>query len=97
MLVQRPGRKRDDIALLPREAATVDDRLPDALDDVIDGAARLAMGLEPLTGTEHLNPAGHCREQRSTGLRMRVLEGDAVVLIAVGVAQGFERLPRLLP
>jgi len=45
--------------LPPREAAAVDDRLAAALDDVVDGAARMAMRPEALAGTEHLDPAGH--------------------------------------
>src|SRR5712664_3729981 len=61
VLVQGPGRERDDVSPIPREARAVDDRLSAPLDDVVDGAAGVAVRLESRAGTEHLDPAPHRR------------------------------------
>src|SRR5262249_28589325 len=82
VLVQRPGREDEDVAPAPREAAAIDDRLASALDHVVHGAARVAMGPRALSRAEHLDPAGHRRQDRSARLRMRVFERDTVVLVS---------------
>ncbi len=99
VLVQSPGRERDDVTLAPGEAAAIDDRLARALDHVVDGAAGVAMGSRALPRAEHLDPAGHGGQDGSSGPGVRVLERDAVVLVTRHAAQrrqrGRGRLPRV--
>ena len=92
VLVQRPGRQSDDVALAPFELLPVDDRRAVALDDIIHGAAGMAVRLGAFAGPQQLDHAGHRRQHRAAGLRMTVLQQDAVEGTALMVAQRCERL-----
>ena len=97
VLVQRPGRQGDNIALAPFELLPVDDRRACAVDYIVDGAAGMAVRLGALAGPQQLNHAGHRRQHRAAGLGMTVFQQDAVESAAFMIAQRCERLRSLLP
>src|SRR3989441_984178 len=97
VLVQRPRRKREDVALAPVVGLTVDDAAALSLRDAEDGAAGDPPGPQPLSDTDELHAAADRRQHRAAGLRMRVFERDSLERAAVTIAQRVQRLHRLLP
>src|SRR5581483_9289433 len=92
VVVLRPRGQRDDVVLLPVERGAVDHAAALALLDEEHRAAGDALGLQLLALADHLYPAGHGGQHRAAGLRVRVLEHDAVMRAAVVAAQVVQRL-----
>src|SRR5262249_3803997 len=65
--------------------------------DMVDGTARLAMGLRVYPGSEQLNPAGHGAERRATGGGVGIFQGDIVKGTRIALRQALERGIGLLP
>src|SRR6266446_9491827 len=66
VFMPRPRRHREKIPLAPVEALPSDDTAPLPGKDMVDGTARLAMGVGPHPWSEQLDPAGHSAERRAT-------------------------------
>src|SRR5258708_12590896 len=62
------------IALFPLEADPVNDRRTFSLEDVVDTAADVSMGLGLHPGTQQLNPAGEGGHDRPPRVRINELE-----------------------
>src|SRR5436190_561682 len=95
--VLRPGRQRDDVALLPIEGLAFDHAAPLALDDMEYRAAGHATRLQLLALAHELHAARHGRHHRAAGLRIGVLEADALVRRAIALAQLVQRFGGLVP
>src|SRR5258708_35010767 len=66
------------IALFPLEADPVNDRRTFYLEDVVDTAADVSMGLCLHPGTQQLNPAGEGGPDRPPRVRINVLVGHVI-------------------
>src|SRR4030095_10323142 len=97
MLMQRPRRQSDDVSFAPDEALPVDNRRAFPSNDVVDGAAGMAVRLRTFARAQHLRPTGHRRHNRAACLRMAVFEGDAVKGASLMFAQRAEGLPGAIP
>src|SRR6267143_6083144 len=97
VLVQRPRRKRQDVALAPVVGLAVDDGAALSLRDAEHGAAGDPPSPQPLAGTDELYPAAEGRQHRAAGLRMRVFERHAFIRRAIAIAQSAQRRRGLLP
>src|SRR4029077_18040663 len=97
MLVQRPGRESDDIALAPDETLAVDDRRSLAFHHMINRAAGMPVRFSVLAGPQQLRAAGHRWQYRSAGLRMAVFQRNAIESAALMIAQRIERFPCFIP
>src|SRR5262245_30698919 len=95
--MQCPGRQSDDVAFSPDEALAIDNRRSFPSNDVVDGAAGMAVRLRVFARAEHLRPAGHCRHHRAARLRMAVFECNAVEGASFMVMERAERLPGAIP
>src|SRR6266850_6872744 len=95
--VLRPGGQRDDVALLPVEGLAFDHAAPLALHDMEHRAAGDAARLQLLALADQLHAARHRRHHRAAGLRVGVLERDALAGRAVAIAQRVQRLGGLVP
>ena len=81
-----PTGNDEHIALFPLEADPVNDRRTFSLEDVVDTAADVSMGLGLHPGTQQLNPAGEGGHDRPPRVRINVLEGH--VIKRAGIHQG---------
>ena len=97
MLMQRPRRQCEDIALAPIETLSVDDREAGATYHVVHGAASMAMRPGVLAGSQLLNHTGHRRQYGAAGLRMSVFEQNAILSAAIMLAQSVQCFRRLCP
>src|SRR5215469_857774 len=97
MLVERPRRESDDIALAPNETLAVDDRCALTLDDVIDRASGMPVRLGALARPQKLRAASHRRQYRAARLRVAVFQRDAVESTAFMIAQRIEGFPCFIP
>src|SRR5262245_20193157 len=97
MLVQRPGRQSNDVAFTPDEAFPIDDRRPFALNDMVNGAACMAMRFCRFAWAKHLRPAGHRRHHWAAGLRMAIFECNAVEGTSLVIAERSQCVPRPIP
>src|SRR2546425_1103974 len=79
-----PTGNDEHIALFPLEADPVNDRRTFSLEDVVDTAADVSMGLGLHPGTQQLNPAGEGGHDRSPRVRINVLESQAVTQVLNG-------------
>src|SRR5262245_18707712 len=95
--MQRPGRQSDDVAFSPDEALAIDNRRAFTSNDVVDGAAGMAVRLRMFTRAEHLRPACHRRHHRAARLWMAVFECNAVEGASFMVMECAERLPGAIP
>src|SRR6266550_609718 len=87
VLVPRPRRHDERIALGPVEALPGDDAVPATLGHVIDGACGVAVRLRVLALADELQVRAHRRQRRTTRIRIDVLEHDAVERAAGVVAK----------
>src|ERR1044071_9081981 len=96
MRVLRPARQRDDVALRTVEALAVDDARAFPAHHVEHRAAGDAAGFQLLALAHKLDAAGDRGRDRPSGLRVGVLERDALVRRAFRGAQAVERFHRLV-
>src|SRR5690242_10388399 len=79
VLVEGPGRHAEDVALLPVEAATGDDRMAGTLCDLVDDAAGVAVRPRRLAGAQQLHGGAQRLHHWPAGHRIDVVHLDAVM------------------
>src|SRR5579883_156420 len=97
VLVHGPGRDCQNAALVPVERLAIDHGRALALDHAIDAAARMPVGLQALSRPDELHRAGDRRQAGAAGLRIGVVQPDAVVRIALLIARREQGLARVRP
>src|SRR5262245_37710760 len=78
VLVPRPRRDDEEVALAPVEALAVDHARAVSLEDQVHGAPGVPVGLRPDPGPQELDPARDGRHQRPAGVRIDVLHRHVV-------------------
>src|SRR5215475_3294734 len=82
VMMKIPERHDKGIALFPFVALIADSADAATAPYMINGRAAMAMAFGLFPAPEHLDLAGHCRQGRSTGQRIGVVQYDSIIGIA---------------
>src|SRR5580704_17406765 len=78
VLMPRPGRDTEDVALLPVEARPADDRMTASFGHLVNEATGMAVRLGSLSRTQQLHARAHGAHHMTAGHGIDIVEPDRV-------------------